>query len=208
MSLILALDVGFEATGAAVFDVLPGGEGTLVQVACFRPKKNPNKKHLHVADVDMERILAISRGLYDLIDTMDLKRVVAEIPSGGAKSARAVRCMALASGMIGAIVEGRKLAVEWYSQNDTRRAGLGEEAYMMDILAKKADASMDATARKALKKERDKAKVGIKKRIMERMRDKYPDLKAVWEVVADMEHIADACSTFEAAKSGNLVRMA
>jgi hypothetical protein len=78
---------------------------------------------------------------------------------------------------------------------------------MMDVLGKRADKSMDSAARSALKRERDKAKRTIKKRIMENMRGKYPELKAVWSVDADMEHVCDACATFEAAMSGNLARM-
>ena len=197
---VMALDIGFAHTGIAVFDVSKT-PALIVHLSCVRPKKDTKKKHLLVADSDIDRVQRMVRGIVDVVRQFDIGKMVVEMPSGGAQGARANRAMGIATGMIVSLKECLGLAAEYYSPNDTREAAVGR----IDP-GPKVRKGMTDEEKKRIKQEREAFKKGIKMRVMEAMEKKYPELGRI-DIMADKEHIADAVSTFEAAKNGNLVLM-
>jgi vacuolar-type H+-ATPase subunit F/Vma7 len=197
----MAADVGFQATGWAIFDV-SAYPARLMFTGCSRPKKDTKRKHLLVADSDADRTARMVRDILEAVRAHNITQIVAEIPSGGSKGARANRTMGIATGFIVTLVETLGLAAEWYTQKETREAATGKKPALLKI-------PKDTTPeeRKAIEKQREEAKKCIKELVIAAMQEKYPALKDI-TVYADLEHIADACATFEAAKNGNLVRAA
>lgn len=124
---IAAIDIGFAGSGVAVIKVT-ASEESVVELACVRTGPSKNKKSLYKAHDDVHRCGVIALGIQRVLDRTRAEAVVCELPHGGGQSAMAVRCMALASGVIGAMVPLLKLPAEWYTPHETRRAATGYTA--------------------------------------------------------------------------------
>lgn len=114
---ILALDVGFAATGCAVLDE----QERILDVAVVRTERTAKKRGIYVADDDSERCRILTAGLVALLDKYAPKLVVCELPTGGAQGARANRCMGLATGVATATLELRKIATAWVQPIASKR---------------------------------------------------------------------------------------
>lgn len=124
---VLAVDVGFTATG---WVLLRGGRP--VYCGVIRTQKSPVKRGVRVADDDAERCAFLARELRGLIARHQPRAIVAELPTGGSLSARAVRAMALASGVVVAVVELAGVPVEWTTPDAGRKATTGRRSATKD----------------------------------------------------------------------------
>lgn len=122
-SAILALDGGFTATGWAVLR-----NGLVIAAGCIRTERSAKKKTLRVADDDAARCQHLARTLAGIIEEHSIAGIVAELPSGGAKGARANRCMGLATGTLAAVVEQSRLPAEWLTPGDVKKTVTGARA--------------------------------------------------------------------------------
>ena len=147
MSLILGVDVGFVATGLALVDVRAS---TIVAVAVVRTERQAKKRGIRVADDDAERCCILRRGIWDFLrghrDTVYSERglgadppherisgIVAELPHAGAKSARAIRSMALATGACVATFDELGLPVEYVTPRDVKLITGSAKAEKADV---------------------------------------------------------------------------
>lgn len=121
--MILAVDVGFVATGVALM-AREGAGWRAAMVACISAPPDPRKRKLLVAHQDAARVAHIARRLRDIVRNYGVKRIVVELPHGGAQGARANRCMGMATAMIVALAECEGLAAEYYTPMDTRTAAV------------------------------------------------------------------------------------
>src|SRR3990167_3168925 len=128
---ILALDPGFAATGAVVME-WKGNVWWPAEMKCIRTTKDDAKLGVRVAEQDVTRVQETARALVELIDRHQIKMMVVELPHGGAQSSRAVRAMALSTGLIAGLVEYFGLAVEWLTPDDTRIAAVGSRKATKD----------------------------------------------------------------------------
>lgn len=128
---ILALDPGFAATGAVVME-WKGNVWWPAEMKCIRTTKDDAKLGVRVAEQDVTRVQETARALVDIIDRHQIKMMVVELPHGGAQSSRAVRAMALSTGLIAGLVEYFGLAVEWLTPDDTRIAAVGSRKATKD----------------------------------------------------------------------------
>lgn len=124
---VLAADVGFVATGLAVMALQGPGAWVPVELVCVRPPKagKDRKQTLYKSHLDAQHTAALARGIVDVAGRHNIRHVLAEMPHGGARSGRAMRCMALAAGAFAAIVELDRLVPEWYTPDETRIAATG-----------------------------------------------------------------------------------
>ncbi len=122
---LLAIDAGFVATGLAIMERDIKGQWSCIEVRCIETQADNTKKSQRKSDSDIERVLEITRGIGYAIDDHSITRAVVELPHGGARSGRSMRCMALASAAIAVVLDERGLAVENFSPNDTRIAAVG-----------------------------------------------------------------------------------
>jgi Holliday junction resolvasome RuvABC endonuclease subunit len=104
--LVLAVDAGFSNTGYALLD----GAGGIVELRVIRTKATGKVHSVRKMDDDGERCKYIAAELAKLFKDgtsaiRPVRAVVCEFPTGGALSARALRCMALVTGVIVAVTE-------------------------------------------------------------------------------------------------------
>ena len=100
----LSIDVAFASSGLVVFDVkdnklVPVYVGTILSA----PAKKNKKRFTYVAEEDVYRCQILAQGILDTISTYKVDAVVMEIPNGGAKGARAARCLGMATGVLAAL---------------------------------------------------------------------------------------------------------
>jgi len=116
MGRVLALDVAFTSIGWAMVE-----NGNIVDFGCIKTKPSKKKKAIRVADDDMRRCSEISRSLIHIMKGTDIGGVVAEIPSGGAQSARASLLMGKGPAILAAMVEVFSLPLECVTPDDVKR---------------------------------------------------------------------------------------
>lgn len=138
MSLVLGCDIGFTATGLVLINV---PASTIVACAVVRTERQAKKRGIRVADDDAERCCLLRRGILKFVndwkleseslisregrllgirDTAPITGIVAELPHAGAKSARAIRSMALATGAVVATLDELGLPVEYVTPRDVK----------------------------------------------------------------------------------------
>ena len=113
---VLAADVGFMATGMAIFCHTPEGwklfdkrclhteQGHSEIVESKRAKTGFVRKHLcSVATDDIRRTELMATGIINYFIENQCEGLVAEIPGGGAQNAIAQKCMGAATAMIAVV---------------------------------------------------------------------------------------------------------
>jgi len=118
---LLGLDLGFAALGYVVVEaetVLVGG--------VIRTKKTAKKRGIRVADDDMMRAQEIVHELNRIARENGIGAVVAELPSGGAKGARAHLAMGMAKGVLAAWLVASRFPCEFVTPDEVKRAVTGK----------------------------------------------------------------------------------
>lgn len=135
---VIALDLGFASTGYAVVDYaakrLTPPIIDLGWVASY-PSRD---RSLYVAVEDTRRAREMARGILAIIDQHLPVAIIAEVPAGGGQSSRAVRCMALATGVLAGVLGARPdlpfvLKQPW----ETRKAATGRTGASKDLVIAK-----------------------------------------------------------------------
>jgi Holliday junction resolvasome RuvABC endonuclease subunit len=81
--------------------------------------------------------MAMARSLREIIMKHEIRGVVAEIPHGGSKSARASHKMGIALGVVAAVVEMMGLPAEYVQPGDVKLAVCGSRsASKLDVIRK------------------------------------------------------------------------
>ena len=120
---VLAVDIGLAATGWVLMR-----SGAPVDCGVIRTEKTAKKHGVRVADDDAERCALLARELRAVLARHQPRAIVAELPTGGSLSARAVRAMALSTGVVVAVVESAGVPVEWTTPMAGRQAATGRKA--------------------------------------------------------------------------------
>lgn len=183
---ILTIDAGLAHTGVAMFGYSEG-KWQVVESRLLTTEKMANKRAVRVADDTADRIQLVFRELRDMVErhSNDGKVIglAAELPSGGGKSASAIKAMAIATAIPSCLAEAIRLPSEWVTPTEVKKAMTGS-----------ATASKDDMMSMALKKYGNAPFQHFIKK------DGTPLNK--------FEHVADAVGVFEAIRNGNLARMA
>jgi Holliday junction resolvasome RuvABC endonuclease subunit len=178
---IMAIDPGFATTGAALME-LSNGQWRCAASELIKTEPPKNKGKLLKGDADFARCMELARGLRRLAAAHKVFGVVMELPPGGAKSASAVRAMALVTGICAGVLDGLDLAYEVYQPGDVKKAAIGgRTGSKEEMMAWAVDAHPETAAEYCRK---------------------------AGKLLNAFEHVADALAVFAAAKGGNLVRTA
>lgn len=100
--IIFGIDAGFTAPGFAVVDIqsLPG---KILHAECVQTertsKANFKKLKLRVSEDDARRICVITTRISEIVQEFKPDLVVAEVPTGGARGANAIKGMAFSTAM-------------------------------------------------------------------------------------------------------------
>lgn len=117
MNRIIAIDAGFTSCGWAV---LEPGPVRPIALGCIRTEKSNRKGAVRVADDDIRRCQEVARVLSRTIRTHRVGGVIAELPSAGAKGARAITCMARAGAIVAVVAELWRLPTEWVTPGEIK----------------------------------------------------------------------------------------
>ena len=101
--------------------------GAPVDCGVIRTERTAAKRGIRVADDDAERCALLARELRAVLARHQPRAIVAELPTGGSLSARAVRAMALSTGVVVAMVEFAGVPVEWTTPMAGRQAATGRK---------------------------------------------------------------------------------
>ena len=176
MNVILALDLGFAALGWVAIDAVTGAA---TAAGVVRTVKSAKKRGVRVADDDCRRCAEQAQVLSRLITEHAPACVVAEVPTGGSKSARATRAMALGTGIACGVLAIRGVPCVYTTPRDGKLAATGNAG------ASKED---------------------VEAGVMHRVPGARALLDAAKR--ADREHIADAIAAWLAARGDQVVMMA
>lgn len=117
---LLALDVGFAKMGWCIFI---GGEP--IEWGIIKTAKT-KKKMVRVADDNASRAAYVAKELAEILDTFEVEGVVAEIPHGGAQSAKAMAFMASATALVSAVLSILDVPVEYVTPSEVKKAICGK----------------------------------------------------------------------------------
>lgn len=135
--MLLALDVGFRATGWVVFN-----KGKIVETGCILTEK-AKAKTVRMSNDNADRAARIALELQSICSEYKVKGIIGELPSGGAQSAKAMQQMALATGVVAATASILNLPVEWTDPNSVKLAVCGirsaSKDEIMEAIRKKFD---------------------------------------------------------------------
>ena len=123
MKTIMSVDAGFTATGWAILR-----NGEIVDAGCIRTEPTARKKAVRVSDDDCERGRLIARGLAEIINKYEVGGLIAELPTGGAKAARAISCMARAAAIVATVSELLKIPSEWVTPQAVKKIAGANDA--------------------------------------------------------------------------------
>lgn len=96
-------------------------DGEIMGLGCKRTKPESRKRGVRVADDDTERTQELARALRIIVEEYEISGVVVEMPSGGAKGARAISCMAKAGAIVATAVELLGLPAEWVTPAQVKK---------------------------------------------------------------------------------------
>jgi len=121
--IVFAIDPGFAATGVVVYDVK---DGEILTSRTIRTAPSPNKKQLRVADDDFERLRYTAGELVGIMREYPKPWLVLfEMPTGGARSSRAVRSMSLITGVLAGVLTAMDIPYEAYTPVECKLAACG-----------------------------------------------------------------------------------
>ena len=194
MTKVLAADIGFTATGMAIFtyDKEYCPEWRLFDTRCLHTGQEHTKHKVRdgrkiklrlasVAHDDIRRAELMAGGIFNYYLENKCEAMVCEIPNGGAQSAWAAKYMGAATTMIAVIRLVLRCPADWITPTQSRTAA--------------------GWRRETHPGEKTKE---IKTFVMGAMAVKYPAIAGLED--EDKEHIADACATFEAARGRQLIK--
>lgn len=148
----------------------------LIAQGVIKTEKNDKKRNVRAADQQVEQIQALIGELRKLVEEHRPRLLVAELPTCGGKSSRAVASMAIAQAAVAATAEYGSLPTEWVTPRENKVGLTGHANASKDDMMRAAAKIWPADEFKHVK--------GARKG---KMRNEY-------------EHVADAVGVFEFVK--------
>jgi hypothetical protein len=146
----------------------------------------------------------IACSLAHLVKAWGVGAIVGEMPSGGAKSAMAMRCMAAATTAVAATAAVLGVPAEWCTPTDVKLATTGLKSGTKDEVM----ASVAAYYGWAVQAKKVRRKTGVSERKTFYVPCRGLGLNEFRMVPGGVfEHIADAIGAYWAMRDSNLVRM-
>jgi len=120
--IILTNDPSFTAWGYAVLD-----DGEIIKTGCIKTAPEQKKRRIRASDDRTRRASDIVQELLKLIDEYDVDFMVSEAPHGS-QNAQAAIMIGMVAGITTAIAECKNIPIEYYSEQDSKKAVLGKRA--------------------------------------------------------------------------------
>jgi len=122
-STILTNDPSFTAWGWAVLNT----KGEILDRGCIKTAPEHKKTRIRVSDDRSRRAGEITRFLLDVIKEWNVGLLLSESPHGS-QNAQAAIMIGIVTGITTAIAECLNIPIEYYSEQDSKKAVLGKRA--------------------------------------------------------------------------------
>jgi len=137
VSLILCVDLALTNTGYVIAKVTSDGD-TLKHVGLIKTPPSSVKKAKQagktVGQVDWERSSILALALIEQMNTHNISHVYVECPTGGSKSSRAAKAMALAKGAAAAATVSQGIPVTLFTPQQAKKAATGDTSADKDYV--------------------------------------------------------------------------
>ena len=128
---ILACDPSLTAWG---FVVMTWDGEVMPWRGCIQTAKSPKKVNMRAGDDLVRRVSEINRRLLEVMNTVDVKMIVSELPHGS-QSAAGARMIGAVVGILQTISDVERIPLEWYSERDAKvSAGLKPSASKEEVV--------------------------------------------------------------------------
>lgn len=128
MGNVACLDLALTNTGYVIATLTPNEEGIIqvgvIQTPPSSPKSAKSLKQT-VGELDWARAKKLSNELKNILMQSNVRHVYVECPTGGSKSSRAAKAMALAKGSAAATCASLGLGVTLFTPQQAKRAATG-----------------------------------------------------------------------------------
>lgn len=128
MPKVLCLDLALANTGYVIAEV-GGSTERIVSVGVVQTPpssyKKANNKGKSIGELDWARAAKLAHELHDVIALNDIHYVYVECPTGGSKSSRAAKAMALAKGSAAATCSALGITTTLFTPQQAKRAATG-----------------------------------------------------------------------------------
>jgi len=133
MGIVIGIDTGFANTGLVAAE----NNDTCYKVRGWymcKTEKESKKRNIFVASDDVRRVQESVRAVKEFVRQHNPKAVAIELPTAGAKGARAHRDMGVATGSIATIVELLSLPAVFVTPTDVKVAVTGKKSASKDVI--------------------------------------------------------------------------
>lgn len=120
---ILTNDPSFTAWGWVILS----GDGTIFKTGCIKTASEQKKRRIRVSDDRIRRTMEITQYLLKLIKDHNITFILSEAPHGSQNASAAVM-IGIVTGILVGISETLSIPMEWYSEQDSKKAVLGKKA--------------------------------------------------------------------------------
>jgi len=120
---ILTNDPSFTAWGWAILD----GKGNVFKTGCIKTAPEQKKRRIRTSDDRNRRTVEIVQQLLTLIRAHNITYILSEAPHGSQNASAAVM-IGIVTGVLTAIAECLNIPIEYYSEQDSKKAILGRKA--------------------------------------------------------------------------------
>ena len=134
--MIFGVDPSLTNSGWCVMDK-KDGKWVIIEAGSVKTESLKKKMRIYQADDDARRIRDIFDELCRVVDKYDLKVMVAESPSGGGKSAKAVKGMAFATAIIACVASAKGLALVLVTAQASKKFNCGRNNASKDEMQRK-----------------------------------------------------------------------
>ncbi len=119
---VLTNDPSFTGWGWAVLE-----KDFICSSGCIKTAPEHKKKRIRVSDDRVRRAAEITQELINIIKGYNVQMILSELPHGS-QNAQAAVMIGMVTGIIVAIAECLNIPVEFYSEQDAKKAVLGRKA--------------------------------------------------------------------------------
>jgi len=120
---ILTNDPSMTAWGFAVIDY----KGTVLYSACIKTVPKHKKLRIRKGDDTVHRISEINTILKKVIKDFNVQFILSELPHGS-QNAQAAVMIGVVTAISQTFADALEIAIEWYSEGDTKKFMLGKQA--------------------------------------------------------------------------------
>jgi len=132
--IILTNDPSFTAWGWAVLD----GRGEIKAIGCIKTAPEHKKTRIRVSDDRTRRTIEIVQELLRVIAKYKINYIVSESPHGSQNASAAVM-IGIVAGILATVGECLQIPVEYYSEQDSKKAVLGRKAATKEAMIEAID---------------------------------------------------------------------